>query len=191
MQRISPHPPQVCSSLAEYKWIPLISARVTTLITEKCQIPTLSWHLIFLQILLHCLGCSYQPSVPKLCDSEWLMSMQVRDNCFKTKMFASKVCTSWDRFLPAHLWGFGLFVLVEWLSGCFVCLFFQFKILEIMWEVFYSLPEQMFSELQPSFTPERSNCFTQKESLAVKLYIQRMYDNEIGTWSKQGSWLLW
>jgi len=50
--------------------------------------------------------------------------------------------------------------------------------------VFYCPPEQMFSELQPRFIPERSNRFTLKESLGAKLYIHRGYDEEIRTWSK-------
>lgn len=54
---------------------------------------------------------------PKLCDSEWLMPMHITANCFKSKLVACKVCTIWARFLLVHLWGFGLFVLVEWLSG--------------------------------------------------------------------------
>lgn len=190
MQRISPHPPQACSSLAEYKAIPLTSARITTLIAEKCQLSMLSWHLIFLQLLLHCLGCSCQPSVPKLCDSEWLTSMQVRDNCFKSKLVASSVyfLRQMSASTPVGVWTVCFGWTVVWIF--FVCLFSQFKMLEIKWEVFYSPPEQMFSELQPSFIPERCNCFTQKESLAVKSYIQRTYDKERSQ-SKQGSWLLW
>lgn len=50
---------------------------------------------------------------------------------------------------------------------------------EIMWEVFYSPTEQMFTELPPTFITERSNCFTVKESLGVK-YIHREHDEDIG-----------
>lgn len=84
---------------------------------DKYLISKLSEHLIFLQLHLYCLGHSSQSLNPKLCDSEWLIAMNITANSFKSKRVAPKVCTIWARFLLAHLWGFGLFVLVEWLSG--------------------------------------------------------------------------
>lgn len=107
------------SSPTEHKSLKssVTSARIVTLIRDKYLISEFSEHLIFLQLHPHGLGHSSQSLIPKLCDSEWLIAMNLAANCFKSKLVASKVCTIWARFLLTHLLGFGLFVLVEWLSG--------------------------------------------------------------------------